>query len=107
MASKKTRREIMIKNLPDDLGTDLARFAIESQAAGIRVRRVATIQAALTLLLILIFSVELPGNYVVAITIAASAIWIIRAIYSMSASLNMQCDTITRIIVHYSEPDKQ
>lgn len=96
----------MIKNAPDGLATDLARFAIDSQESGIKVRRVATIQAVITLLLILIFSVELPGHYVVAITVAASAIWIIRAIYSMSASLNIQCDTITRIIVHYSELEK-
>ena len=97
----------MIKDLPDDLGTDLAKFAIESHTAGLKVRRVATIQAALTLLLILMFSARLSESYVMAITVAVSAIWIIRAVYSMSASLNMQCDTITRIIVHYSEASER
>ncbi|MFH1933102.1 MAG: hypothetical protein ABIN18_16115 [Pseudomonadota bacterium] len=99
----------MLKKLPDKLEEELFEHCKESYKSGIAVRRNNVIYSAIILTLLLIVLAFIDGisnGFVVAIIVAASSLCIIWAVMSMSASLNMQCDTLTRLIVHYTETER-
>ena len=96
----------MLRNLPTEIESKLFEHCKDSYKRGIAVRRIGVSYSAIFLIVLLI-GLALLGNvtdgFVVAITIAASSLCIVWAIYSVSASLNMQSDMITKLLIHYSE----
>lgn len=96
----------MLKKLPDKLEEELFEHCKDSYERGIAVRRNNVRYSAIFLTLLLIALALIDGisdGFVVAIMVTASSLCIIWAILSMSASLNMQSDILTRLLVHYSE----
>jgi len=96
----------MLNNLPAEIERELFEHCKDSYKSGIAVRRIGAGYSAIFLIVLLI-GLALLGNvtdgFVVAITIAASSLCIIWAIYGVSASLNMHSDIITKLLIHYSE----
>ena len=95
----------MLKKLPDKLEKELFEHCKDSLKDGIEVRRNNVRYSAIFLTLLLIALALMNGisdGFVVAIIVAASSLCIIWAILSMSASLNMQSDTLTRLLIHFS-----
>lgn len=98
----------MLRNLPTEIENELFEHCKDSYKRGIAIRRTGVGYSAIFLIVLLI-GLALLGNvtdgFVVAITIAASSLCIVWAIYSVSASLNMQSDMITKLLIHYSEDE--
>jgi len=100
----------MSNKLPKSVSDDLFEETLNSLERGAGIRAVGLTWssgfAILVLLLMAVFEGITP-QFFIALMVAATSNCIIWAIYSVSASLNLQCDTITHLIVHYSESKKK
>jgi hypothetical protein len=97
----------MLNSLPEGLKGGLREAILDSLKDGEKVRRRATLRAFGIMLLLLVFTFELPSHYMVATIIASGTVLIVRAIFSLSASLNSHNEGILRLIVHYAEENKK
>jgi hypothetical protein len=97
----------MLNSLPEGLKGGLGEAILDSFEDGEKVRRRATLRAFGIMLLLLVFTSELPSHYIVATIIASGTVLIVRAIFSLSASLNTHITEISRLIVHYAEENKK
>lgn len=96
----------MLKNIPSSIEDEMFQHMKTSLENGLAVRRLGFIWTALlvgSVLLIMAITHGLSSEFFLALTLATSSLCVIWAIYSVSASLNMQCDLITRLIAHYGE----
>lgn len=96
----------MLRNLPKNVEDELFKHCKDSYQRGIAVRRTGIRYSTVVLIVMLIgvaFLQNVTDGVVVAIAISISSLCIVWAIYSVSASLNMQSDMITRLLVHYAE----
>lgn len=99
----------MLKNLPSTLEKDLFEHCKQSLSSGIQARRVGITWLSVVsvlLLLMVVVSVGFGSVFFVVLTILAATYFIVWAIYSISASANMQFDILTRLVVHYAESNK-
>ena len=96
----------MLRNLPKNVEDELLEHCKDSYQRGIAVRRTGIRYSAIILIVMLAGVALMQGvndGVVVAIAVSISSLCIVRAIYSVSASLNMQSDMITRLLIHYAE----
>ncbi len=96
----------MLRNLPKKVEDELFEHCKDSYERGITVRRTGIRYSAIVLIVMLIALALLRNvtdGLVVAIAVSVSSLCIVWAIYSVSASLNMQSDMITRLLIHYAE----
>mgnify|MGYP001561558387 CR=1 FL=1 len=96
----------MLQGLPKNVEDELLKHCKDSYQRGIAVRRTAiryfTIILIVTLIVLALMQ-NVASGVVVAIAVSISSLCIVWAIYSVSASLNMQSDMITRLLIHYAE----
>lgn len=97
----------MINKMPEDLKTLIAKATLDSYENGVRTRKTATLRCLAIVVLVMLVTSSAPPYIMVAALISASTILIVRAIFSMSASLNWHTDTVMRIIIHYAEENKK
>lgn len=96
----------MLRNIPRPLEDELFEACKDSYKRGIEVRRSGIRYSSIVLGALLFIFVVVPNSatsITVAATVAASALCIVWALYSVSASLNMQADMLTKLLVHYGE----
>lgn len=94
----------MSRNLPEKFEDELFEVCADSYDRGIETRRKGIQYSGTILILMLIglaFFPNLNAGLVAAIAISFSSLCIVWAIYSVSASLNMQCDMLTRLLIHF------
>lgn len=99
----------MLKSLPGTLEKELVEHCKMSLSNGIHARRVGMTWLALLSFLILLATVLSMGfgsTFLITLAISVSTHFVVWAIYSVSASANMQFDILTRLIVHYAESSK-
>ena len=96
----------MLRNLPKKVEDELFEHLKDSYNMGIAVRRKGIRYSAIVLIVMLIVLAlvrNVTDGLLVAVAVSVSSLCIVWAIYSISASLNMQADMITRLLVHYAE----
>lgn len=96
----------MLKNLPKNVEDELFEHCKDSYQRGIAVRRTGIRYSTIILIVMLIVLAlmqNIASGVVVAIAVSVSSLCIVWAIYSVSASLNMQSDMITTLLIHYAE----
>jgi hypothetical protein len=99
----------MLKALPNSLEQSLAEQGVNSYNIGISIRFRGVLQSAVLLgiaIAIMFYFTGVTSSLFLAITIAISTLCIIWSLYSISASMNIQADTVTRVLVHYFESAK-
>ena len=96
-----------MNKMPEDLKTLIAEETLDSYETGVRTRRTATLRCLAIVVMVMLMTSSTPPYVMVAALIATSTVLIVRAIFSMSASLNWHTDTVIRIIVHYAEENKK
>ena len=93
----------MLRGLPKNVEDELFEHCKDSYERGIEVRRTGIRQSALILIAMVVVCTLLQNvaaGLVVAVAVSVSSLCIIWAVYSVSASLNLQSDMITRLLVH-------
>lgn len=99
----------MLKILPGPQERELFEHCKMSLSNGIHARRVGITWLALSTLLILlatVLSIGFGSTLFITLAILVSTHFVVWAIYSVSASTNMQFDILTRLVVHYAESNK-
>jgi len=97
---------ISITQRPNNVEDELFEHCKDSYERGIEVRRTGIRQSAMILIGMVVVCALLQdatAGLVGAIAVSVSSLCILWAIYSVSASLNMQSDMITRLLVYYAE----
>ena len=92
-------------NIPLDLEQELTEEISASIERGKAIRRRGIVWTVLGLvaLLITLNALDISDHMVVAVTVAAASLYLIWAIYSVSASLNAQFDSLTKVVAYYAE----
>ena len=98
-----------MKKIPKEIEAELLTIAEDSYRQGVSVRRRNVIQIGLCMAFLIVVLCNIDGisdAVMLSIVISSSSLGIIWGVLSMSASLNMQIDVISRLFVHYSECQK-
>jgi hypothetical protein len=99
----------VLKSLPSPLEKELFEHCKLSLSTGIQARRVGITWLtflSFLILLAIVLTMGFGATFLITLTILVSTHFVVWAIYSVSASVNMQFDILTRLVVHYSESNK-
>jgi hypothetical protein len=105
VAEEKLIGESKMTDVPLKLEQEFKDEYLASLERGIAVRRHGTVWTfvGLVALLIGIYALNISDYMAVAITVAAASVYLVWAIYSVSASLHLQFDGLTKIVLYYAE----
>src|SRR5690554_3969517 len=96
----------MLNKFSKEIENELFKFCLESLENGKQARKTVVLYSSIIVfmtLLIILVNLGLSTAFYISLTISVSALCLIWAIMSMSASINGQLDLITKLYVHYSE----
>ena len=96
----------MLNKFSKEVESELLKVCLESLENGKKARKTIVLYSSFILfllLLIILINSEFSDTFYISLITAVSALCLIWAIMSMSASINGQFDLIAKLYVHYSE----